>query len=75
MLPCGEHVETFWTLLGNAAHWEFELFLMVVFDGLVGALAWPFLKKHWRHHVAHDEAHPETESRVEWGPDGRPFIN
>ena len=48
--------ETFWTLLRDAAHWEFEIFLMVVFDGVVGALLWPFLRKHWKHHVAHDKA-------------------
>jgi len=46
--------ETFWTLLHDAAHWEFEVFLMVVFDGVVGALLWPFAKKHWDHHVARD---------------------
>ena len=30
--------ETFWFLLHNAAHWEIEIFLMVLFDGLIGAL-------------------------------------
>jgi hypothetical protein len=47
--------ETFWTLLHNAAHWEFEIFLMLVFDGVIGALAWPFIKKHWKHHIERDE--------------------
>ncbi len=47
--------ETFWTLLHDAAHWEFEIFLMLVFDGLVGAMLWPFIKKHWDHHVARDK--------------------
>ena len=46
--------ETFWTLLKDPAHWEFELFLMIVFDGAIGALIWPFLKKHWKHHVDRD---------------------
>ena len=57
MLPC-EPPETFWTLLHNGPHWEFELFVgfleMVVMDGLIGLLLWPFLKKHWAHHIARD---------------------
>ena len=47
--------ETFWSLLHDAAHWEFEVFLMILFDGIVGALLWPFLKKHYAHHVARDK--------------------
>lgn len=47
--------ETFWFLLHNAAHWEFEIFLMVLFDGLIGALIWPFVRKHWQHHVYRDK--------------------
>ncbi len=47
--------ETFWTLLHNPAHWEFELFLMILFDGVIGWLCWPFIKKHWNHHVARDK--------------------
>ena len=42
--------ETFWSLLHNKAHIELELFLMIVFDGIVGALLWPWLKKHLNHH-------------------------
>jgi hypothetical protein len=49
-----EQPETFWTLLHNAAHWEFEIFLMIVFDGVIGALAWPLVKKHWKHHLERD---------------------
>jgi len=37
--------ETFWTLLHDPAHWEFEIFLMVVFDGLLGALLFPWVKR------------------------------
>jgi hypothetical protein len=55
---CAEHVETFWTLLGDIAHWEFELFLMLVFDGIVGALAWPFLKRFWAKHHSHERCDP-----------------
>ena len=46
--------ETFWTLLGDPAHWLFELFLMMLFDGLIFGLAWPFIRKHWRHHLNRD---------------------
>jgi hypothetical protein len=46
--------ETFWTLLRDKAHWEFEIFLMILFDLIIGGLAWPFLKKHWAHHVERD---------------------
>lgn len=42
--------ETFWTLLHDSAHWEFEIFLMLIFDGLVGALAWPLIKRAVRRH-------------------------
>jgi hypothetical protein len=51
--------ETFWTLLHNGAHWEFELFVgfveMLVFDVLVGLMIWPFIKKHWNHHTERDK--------------------
>jgi hypothetical protein len=48
-----EH-ETFWSLLHDAAHWEFELFLIFVFDVVLGLLVWPFVRKHWKHHVERD---------------------
>jgi hypothetical protein len=51
--------ETFWTLLHDRAHWEFELFVgfieMLAFDGIVGLLLWPTVKKHWRHHIERDK--------------------
>lgn len=47
--------ETFWSLLHNAAHWEFELFLMAVFDGVLGGLLFPFVKRHWVHHIDRDK--------------------
>lgn len=46
--------ETFWSLLRDKAHWEFEIFLMVLFDGFIGALLWPFVRKHWKHHTERD---------------------
>ena len=50
-----EQPETFWTLFRSLGHWEFELFLMILFDLIIGGLAWPFIKKHLQHHLAHDK--------------------
>jgi hypothetical protein len=51
--------DTFMSLLRDKAHWEFELFLMVIFDMILGGLLlpwlWPFVRKHWKHHVARDK--------------------
>ena len=47
--------ETFWSLCHNLAHWEFEIFLMVLFDFGLGVLLWPFVKKHWGHHTDRDK--------------------
>ena len=47
--------ETFWDLARDAAHWEFEIFLMIVFDGLLLGIFYPWLRKHWKHHIAHDQ--------------------
>lgn len=46
--------ESLWDLMRSASHWEFELLLMVVFDGIVLGICWPFLRKHWLHHLARD---------------------
>ena len=46
--------DTFWTLLHDKAHWEFEIFLMLVFDLILGGLLWPFVKKHWKYHIERD---------------------
>lgn len=43
---CPEH-ETFWTLLRDSAHWEFELFLMLLVDFVLLGVAWPFVKRHY----------------------------
>ena len=39
-------LETFGTLLRDPAHWYFELFLIFIFDIVVGAIVWPFIKAH-----------------------------
>jgi hypothetical protein len=41
--------ETFMSLLHDKAHWEFELFLILC------GLLWPFVRKHWKHHIARDK--------------------
>ena len=38
-----EH-ETFWTLATDIAHWEFELFLMLIFDVIIGLILWPVVR-------------------------------
>ena len=55
--------ETFWTLLQDRAHWEFELFLMLLFDGVVGCVLFPFVRKHWRHHVDRDA---REQNKTRW---------
>jgi hypothetical protein len=46
--------ETFLSLLRDRAHWEFEIFVTLVIDGLVLGILWPFLRKHWYHHLNRD---------------------
>ena len=57
--------ETFWTLLGDSAHWEFELFLVFLFDVLIGLLIWPWIKKFIIHHKSDDERIAELERRID----------
>ncbi len=56
--------ETFWTLLRDLPHWEFELFLIFIFDILIGVLIWPRLKKFTRHHEEDDNKIAELEKRI-----------
>ena len=46
--------ETFWTLLRDAAHWEFEIFLTILTEAATAGIGWLFVRKHWRHHIARD---------------------
>ena len=57
--------ETFWTLFTALAHWEFELFLILLFDVLVGLLLWPWIRKFILHHKSDDERIAELERKVE----------
>ena len=57
--------ETFWTLFTDLAHWEFELFLILPFDVLVGLLLWPWINKFILHHKSDDERIAELERKME----------
>jgi hypothetical protein len=56
--------ETFWTLLHNAPHWEFELFLMFIFDFLIGLILWPMVAKFFVHHKSDDDKIAALETEV-----------
>jgi hypothetical protein len=62
---CPEHTETFLTLLKDPNHWLFELFLMALFDGLIGMLAWPFVRKHWLEHADNHHDQPTVQELLE----------
>ncbi|MBX4189491.1 hypothetical protein KW785_02760 [Candidatus Parcubacteria bacterium] len=57
--------ETFWTLLKDLPHWEFELFLIFIFDVLIGIVIWPRIKRMNTHHREDDSKLAELERRVE----------
>lgn len=40
--------ETFWTLLRDRAHWEFEIFLMILFDVILAGIWQFFARMHRR---------------------------
>lgn len=49
--------ESFWTLLRDPAHWYFELVLILLFDVVIGALAWPAIRRHIHRDVGAAEEH------------------
>lgn len=59
-----EH-ETFWTLATDLAHWEFELFLIFLFDGLIGLIVWPRIQQFFKHHKSDDDRLDEMEKRLQ----------
>ena len=59
-----EH-ETFLTLLSDKAHWEFEIFLIFIFDVLIGLLIWPWIRKFVIHHKSDDERIEELERKLD----------
>jgi len=56
--------ETFVSLLTNAAHWEFELFLMCIFDIFLGMLVFPSFKKWVLHHKTDDQKIKDLENEI-----------
>ena len=44
---CGAESETFFTLIRDPGHWEFEIFLILMVDGLLLGFLLPILKKRW----------------------------
>ena len=56
--------ETFWTLLYDIHHWEFEIFLILVFDVLIGLLIWPRIRKFTKHHKSDHERIDDLEKAV-----------
>jgi hypothetical protein len=58
-----EH-ETFFTLLTDLAHWEFELFLMFIVDFVIGVLIWPRIRKAQIHHQSDDKDILELQIEV-----------
>lgn len=56
--------ETFWTLLRDPAHWEFEIFLIIIFDGLLGLIIWPRIKKFLEHYKSDDQKFHDLEEKM-----------
>lgn len=56
--------ETFWTLLTNLPHWEFEIFLIIIFDVLIGIIIWPRIVKFFKHHDEDDKKIEELEAKL-----------
>ncbi len=55
---------TFIELLMDPAHWYFEVFLIILFDLIIGVLIWPFIKKGLLHHKSDHERLEELEKKV-----------
>jgi len=58
-----EHV-TFWDLFRSLAHWEFEIFMIILLDIVIGILIWPRVKRFFIHHKADHDKLTELENRV-----------
>ena len=57
-------METFFDLLKDPAHWEFEIFLIVIFDVIIGFFIWPFVKKGLIHHKSDHERLEDLEREI-----------
>lgn len=49
--------ETFMELVKDPNHWLFELMLMMIFDGLIGAILYPRFKRWLKNHDEKKHAH------------------
>ena len=58
-------METFFTLLKDPAHWEFEIFLIIIFDVIIGLVIWPFIQKALVHHKSDHERLEDLEKEVQ----------
>lgn len=58
-------METFFDLLKDPAHWEFEIFLIFIFDVIIGLIIWPFIQKAFTHHTSDHERLENLEREVE----------
>lgn len=61
--------ESFMDLFRDAAHWEFEMVLILLFDVFLFGLVWPFVKRHIHSDIeasetGDDERHRLLEERV-----------
>lgn len=56
--------ETFFSLLKDPAHWEFEIFLMVLIDGIALGLLWPRIKGWLTHHQGDDDQLADLQKKV-----------
>ena len=57
-------METFFDLLRDPAHWEFEIFLIIVFDVIIGVVIWPFIQKGLSHHKSDHERLEDLEKEL-----------
>lgn len=51
--------ETFWTLLRDQAHWEFEMFLMLLFDGVLAGL-WQLYRRRRENRISNSHTYHYT---------------
>jgi len=59
------HMETFFDLVKDPAHWEFEILLIIIFDVIIGLVIWPFVQKALVHHKSDHERLEDLEREVE----------
>ena len=57
-------MESFFDLLKDPAHWEFEIFLMIVFDVVIGVVIWPFIRSALSHHKSDHERLQDLENEI-----------